>query len=163
MTAPPSNRSRTGRSAARPSSPGQDLSNLRAAYAALDEGETGPIVDLLDPQVHLSGPEHGHLWWRSHRTWNGPAEVQAELARTAVATSGASQGEPRGCRGETTPIGGRFITEWRVVVPPGGTPETDRGRHGDFHEVVTFRDGKIVRLADYRSLATARAVATAAY
>ena len=123
MTAPPSNRSRTGRSAARPSSPGQDLSNLRAVYAALDEGDTGPMVDLLDPQVHLSGPEHGHLWWRSHCPWNGPAEVQAELARTAVATSGATQGEPRGCRGETTPIGGRFITECRVVVPPGGTPQ----------------------------------------
>ena len=140
----------------------EELSNLRTAYAALNDGNLEPIVDLLDPQVHLRGPEHGHLWWKSHRTWNGPADVEAALAprRSSAGTP------PRQIHaGEPTPMGSHFMVECHLV-PPADTPDTtpdEHGRDGDFHEVVTIRDGKIVRFADYRSRTTARAAATSTY
>ena len=72
MTAPASKLWLAGQSGTGTSPPGEELSNLCAAYAALDEGDPGPIVDLLDPQVHLRGPEHGHLWGNLIAPGTGP-------------------------------------------------------------------------------------------
>jgi ketosteroid isomerase-like protein len=140
----------------------EDLANLRAAYAALNDGNLGPITALLDRQVHLRGPEHGHLWWKSHRTWNGPADVEA-----ALAPQRSSSDTPRRQihAGEPTRISGRFMVECHLI-PPDDTSDTTRdehGRDGAFYEVVTIRDGKIVRFADYRSRTIARGAATANY
>ena len=136
----------------------KDLSSLHAAYAALNERNYTPIVDLLDPQVHLRGPEHGHLWWQTHRTWNGPGEVRAELARRGFSPDPlVSHIEAR--VGRPTPVGTHFIVECRITRP--GTTQSGPGRHVDFHEVVTMRAGKIVRLADYRSQQAARSAAAA--
>jgi hypothetical protein len=139
---------------------GEDLSNLQVAYAALNDGNLTPIVDLLDPQVYLRGPEHGHLWWQTHRTWNGPAEVGAELAQRGFSP------DPRPDRSETTVgtptrVGSCFIVGCRIATP--GTPRGGPRRHVDFHEVVTMRAGMIIRLADYRSPAAARRTAAATW
>jgi hypothetical protein len=139
---------------------GEDLSNLQLAYAALNDGNLTPIVDLLDPQVHLRGPEHGHLWWQTHRTWNGPAEVGAELARRGFSPDPVP-GQAEACVGTPTPIGSRFIVECRIATP--ATPQGGPRRHVDFHEVVTMRAGMIVRLADYRSPTAARRAAAATW
>lgn len=138
----------------------EDLSNLQAAYAALNHGNREPIVDLLDPQVHLRGREHGHLWWQTHRTWNGPAEVRAELARRGFSPD-PMPNQIEACVGAPTAVGSHFIVECRTTRP--ATPESETGRHVDFHEVVTMRAGMIVRLADYRSQATARSAAAATW
>jgi hypothetical protein len=119
----------------------EDLANLRAAYAALNDG---------------------HLWWKSHRTWNGPADVEA-----ALAPQRSSSDTPRRQihAGEPTRISGRFMVECHLI-PPDDTSDTTRdehGRDGAFYEVVTIRDGKIVRFADYRSRTIARGAATANY
>ena len=140
--------------------PGEDLSNLEIAFAALNAGNLTPIVDLLDPQVHLRGPEHGHLWWQTNRTWNGPAEVGAELARWGFSPR-PLPGQAEACVGPPTPIGTRFIVRCRLTTPV--TPPDGAGHHIDFHEVVTMRAGMIVRLADYRSPTAARRAAAATW
>ena len=136
----------------------EDLSILQVAYAALNGGNLAPIVDLLDAQVHLRGPEHGRLWWQAHRTWNGPAEVSAELARRGFSPD-SLPGQVDACVGTPAPIGRRFIVDCRITTP--GSPQGGRRRHVDFHEVVTMRAGRIVRLADYRSSTAARRAAAA--
>ncbi len=138
----------------------EDLSNLRVAYAALSDGNLTPITDLLDPQVHLRGPEHGHLWWARRRTWNGPAEVRSELAQRGFSPD-PSPGQIETSVGTPTPVGSRFIVGCRIAAP--GTPHGGPRRHVDFHEVVTMRAGMIVRLADYRSPAAARRAAAATW
>ena len=135
--------------------PDVDLSNLKAAYAALNEGNRAPIVDLLDPQVHMRGPENGHLWWRTHRTWNGPGEVGAELTRRSLPDPRQSPIEAR--MREPTPIGSRFLVEYHTAATLE-TIQTGHGRDVDFYEVITMRGGKIVLLADYRSQRTAHSV-----
>lgn len=138
----------------------RDLSNLEAAYAALNDGNLAPIVDLLAPQVHLRGPEHGHLWWQTHRTWNGPADVGAELAQRGFSAD-PPPGQVEACVGTPTPIGSHFIVGCRIATP--GTPQGGPRRHVNFQEVVTMRAGMIVRLADYRSRTTARRAAVATW
>ncbi len=140
--------------------PSEGLSSLRVAYAALSDGNLTPITDLLDPQVHLRGPEHGHLWWQTRRTWNGPEEVGAELARRGFSPDPPS-GESETSVGTPTAAGSRFIVGCRIATP--GTPQGGPRRHVDFHEVVTMRAGMIVRLADYRSPTVARRAAAAAW
>jgi hypothetical protein len=171
-------------SAGDPSPPTSWLTNLRIAYAALNDGDLAPIVAMLDQQVHLSGAEHGHLWWTSHRTWNGPAEVRAELLRrssldssprTKPPASGAAwafhrhtgSAAPDAAKpvraGEPSPMGRRFIVTYHAVIPPAHTPDRDqRHQRAAFHEVITIRAGKIVLLADYRSRRTAHTAANAA-
>ena len=136
----------------------EDLSSLRVAYGALNDGDLTLIVDLLDPQVHLRGPEQGHLWWQTHRTWNGPAEVHAELAQRGFSPD-PLPGQLEARVGTPTPVGSRFIVECRITTAETGADRA--GRHIDFHEVVTMRAGMIVRLADYRSPGTARRAAVA--
>lgn len=164
------------------------LTDLRTAYAAMNDGNLEPISAMLDHQVHLSGPEHGHLWWTSHRTWNGPDDVRAELRRRSSldgspgpkhpASPGAdptpphdhtaaltpdTKSEPPVKAGEPSPISRRYIATYHAVQPSAHTRERDQ-RHPNvvFHEVITIRAGKIVLLADYRSQRTARTAAHAA-
>lgn len=174
-------------------SPGRPtLPRLRTAYAALNGGNPGPMLALLDAQAHLCGPERGHLWWTSHRTWNGATEVSAELARRAPqaersplqadlsasplgawendggATPAPPQrdGRPAVRSGEPITQFDRFIVEYVSDERRASAPTATR-RAGNskvsFYEVVTIRDGVICRLTDYRSRKHALAAASAAF
>jgi ketosteroid isomerase-like protein len=136
-----------------------DLAHLRTAYAAINDGDLGPIAGLLDADVHLRGADHGRLWWKTHRTWNGPGEVTSELARRCASPDSPTT-RTQTCAGEPTPMGGRFIVEYQT--PARGPAGPGHGDNVDFHEVVTMRAGKIMRLADYRSKTAARVAAVAA-
>ena len=37
---------------------------VRDAYAALNEGDPGPLAGLFSPDTVWRGIEHGFLWWR---------------------------------------------------------------------------------------------------
>jgi hypothetical protein len=41
------------------------IDELRAAVDALNDGDVGPFIALLDDECEWRAVPHGHLWWKN--------------------------------------------------------------------------------------------------
>jgi ketosteroid isomerase-like protein len=105
------------------------LPGLSEALEAMNRGDVGPAVALLDPDVDWRGRSQGHLWWKHTPSCHGPDEARENLERQAAKRWTIDQVEQIGDR---------------VVVGGGWTTEEGAPGTGSFFQVLTVDGGKIV-------------------
>jgi ketosteroid isomerase-like protein len=105
------------------------LPGLTEALEAMNRGDVGPAVALLDTDVDWRGRSDGHLWWKHTPSCHGSEEAKANLQ---------VQANKRWTLGQVERVGDR------LVVGGGWTTEDGGGEAGSFFQVLTVRNGKIV-------------------
>jgi ketosteroid isomerase-like protein len=119
------------------------IDRLRAAAAALNEGDHEPFARLMDDGSEWLGVSQGHLWWKRTPVCHGPGEA-LEVMRRQIRERGDDRLQ---IRPEFTQVGADAIiasSEW---------VRTD-GRRQVRYQVLRLRDGKIV---DMQGCASRRA------
>ncbi len=119
----------------------QMLPGLEAALEAMNRGDVGPTVALLGPDVDWRARPQGHLWWRHTPRCHGPEEARVNLERQAAKRFQLEVVEEIGDR---VLVGG----SWRRS---DGDDEA-----GEFVQVLTVRDGRIVDIQGFTSRRAAR-------
>ena len=119
----------------------QILPGLQEALEAMNRGDVEPTVALLDPDVDWRARPFGHLWWKHTPSCHGPDEARVNLERQAAKRFRLDVLEEIGDR---VLVGG----SWRRT---DGADEA-----GEFVQVLTVRDGRIVDIQGFTSLRSAR-------
>ncbi len=113
------------------------LPGLDAALEAINCGDVGPTVALLDDAVVWRARPQGHLWWKHTPSCSGPDEARANLE--VQAAKGTRSGPRRFALEQVAQVGDRLVIAGRWTAQGGSRPEARR-----FFQVLTVRDGKIV-------------------
>ena len=127
------------------------LPGLDAALQALNRGDVEPAIALLDESVQWRGRPEGRLWWKFTPVCNGPDEARINFQRQAV------KGHTRSRQfqlQQVEQIGQRLVIGGRWTAGDGGGAQA-----GEFFQVLTVRDGKIVDIEGCTSRRSAMAAA----
>jgi ketosteroid isomerase-like protein len=116
------------------------LPGLTEALEAMNRGDVGPAVALLDSDVDWRGRSDGHLWWKHTPSCHGPDEARQNL-ELQVVKGRARPGTKQFALEQVEQVGDRVVIGGRWTMADGS-----RETAGRFFQVLTVRDGRIVQI-----------------
>jgi ketosteroid isomerase-like protein len=117
----------------------EDVVRLRAAYEAMRAGDVTPLAELMDDKIR---------WIGSERLGDPPPECNGREEASAVLRRAVERMPARDI--ESVAIAGDRILAVAYWHEDQGPPGVDR-----VYNVLTMRDGRIVKMEDFFDLAAA--------
>ena len=123
----------------------ENVEIVMRAYAAFNDGDLGTVLAILDPDIEWNASD---VFFDQPRTYRGRRAWQEEFLRDLMQIFEEYRGEPEGLRD----VGDQVV----AVAQMGGTGRRSGAKAmARVANVLTFRNGRVVRFTEFKDVGEA--------